>query len=102
LIAIAGPAPTERGKEKVMKKSLRVVEGVLFVALSFMPAILPTITFAQTDKSVTQDVKDAGHSTKEATKKTARKVKSGTKKVVNKSATKTAEGANKVADKTKP
>jgi|HubBroStandDraft_4_1064222.scaffolds.fasta_scaffold53655_1 hypothetical protein len=80
-----------------MKKSLRVVEGVLFVALSFMPAILPTITFAQT-----QDVKDAGHSTKEATKKTGRKVKSGTKKVVNKSATKTVEGANKVADKTKP
>jgi hypothetical protein len=85
-----------------MKKSLRVVEGVLFVALSFMPAVLPTITFAQTDKSVTQDVKDAGHSTKEATKKTGRKVKNGTKKVVNKSATKTADGANKVADKTKP
>jgi hypothetical protein len=85
-----------------MKKSLHVVEGILFVALSFMPAVLPTITFAQTDKSVTQDVKDAGHSTKEATKKAGRKVKSGTKKVVNKSATKTAEGANKVADKTKP
>ena len=69
LIAVAGPAPTERGKEKVMKKSLRVVEGVLLVTLSFMPAILPTITFAQADKSATQDVKDAGHSTKEATKK---------------------------------
>jgi hypothetical protein len=99
LIAVAGPAPTEREKEKVMKKSLRVVEGVLFVALSFMPAILPTITFAQ---SVKQDVKDAGHSTKEATKKTAGKVKRGTKKVMNKSATKTAETADKVADKTKP
>ena len=85
-----------------MKKSLRVVEGVLFVALSFMPAILPTITFAQEDKSVKQDVKDAGHSTKEATKKTGRKIKSGTKKVVNKSAKTTAKGANKVADKTKP
>jgi hypothetical protein len=85
-----------------MKRSLRVVEGVLFVTLSFMPAILPTITLAQTDKSVKQDVKDAGHSTKEATKKTGSKVKNGTKKVVNKSATKTAEGANKVADKTKP
>jgi hypothetical protein len=85
-----------------MKKSLRVVEGVLFVALSSMPAILPTIAFAQTDQSVKQDVKDAGHSTKEATKKTGHKVKSGTKKVVNKSATKTAEGANKVSEKTKP
>ena len=78
-----------------MRKSLRVVEGVLFVALAFMPAILPTITFAQADKSATQDVKDAGHSTKEATKKTGRKAKSGTKKVVNKSATKTVEGAKR-------
>lgn len=89
------------GKEQVMKKLLRVTEGVLFVALSFIPAVLPTITFAQTDKSVKEDVKDAGHSTKEATKKTGRKIKRGTKKVVNKSSTKTVEGANKVADKTK-
>ena len=101
MIAVACPAPEERGKGKVMKKLPRVVEGVLFVALSFMPAVWPTITFAQ-DKSVTQDVKDAGHSTKEATKKTGHKIKSGTKKVVSKSATKTAEGADKVADKTKP
>ena len=85
-----------------MKKSLCVMEGVLFVALSFMPAILPTITFAQTDKSATQDVKDAGHSTKEAAKKTGHAVKTGTKKVVNKSAAKTGQGADKVADKTKP
>jgi hypothetical protein len=54
------------------------------------------------DKSVKQDVRDAGHSTKEATKTTGRKVKKGTKKVVNKSATKTAETADKVAGKTKP
>ena len=85
-----------------MKKSLWVMEGLLFVALSFMPAILPTIAFAQTDKSATQDVKDAGHSTKEATKKTGHAVKTGTKKVVSKSAAKTAQGADKVADKTKP
>jgi hypothetical protein len=87
-----------------MKKSLRVVEGVLFVALSFIPGVLPTITFAQThddDKSVKQDLKDAGHSTKQATKKTASKVKRGTKKVVNKAATETGEAAGKVADKTK-
>jgi hypothetical protein len=87
-----------------VKKSLRVVEGVLFVALSLTPAVLPTITFAQTqddDKSAKQDVKDAGHSTKEAANKTGRKVKKGTKKAVNKSATKTAETADKVADKTK-
>jgi len=88
-----------------MKKSLRVVEGALFVALSLTPAVLPTITFAQTqddDKSVKQDVRDAGHSTKEATKTTGSKVKKGTKKVVNKSATKTTETADKVALKTKP
>ena len=66
-----------------------------------MPAVLPTSAFAQDDddKSVKQDVKDAGHSTKEATKKTGSKVKKGTKKVVNKSATKTADTADKVADK---
>src|SRR5579872_4722536 len=87
LIAVAGPAPTERGKENVMKRSLSIVEGVLFVALSLIPAVLPTVTFAQDDdKSVKQDVKDAGHSTKQATKKTAHKVKKDTKKVVNKSA----------------
>lgn len=85
-----------------MKKLPRVVEGVFFVALSFVPAVLPTIAFAQSDKGIKQDVKDAGHSTKEATKKTGRKIKRGTKRVVNKSSTKTVEGANKVADKTKP
>jgi len=90
--------------EDVMKQSLRVVFGLLLVALSFMPAVLPTTAFAQNDddKSVKQDVKDAGHSTKEAAKKTGSKVKKGTKKVVNKSATKTADTADKVADKTTP
>jgi hypothetical protein len=87
-----------------MNKSLRVVFGLLLVPLSFMSAVVPTSAFAQhdDDKSVKQDVKDAGHSTKEAGKKTGRKVKRGTKKVVNKSATKTADTADKVADKTKP
>jgi hypothetical protein len=87
-----------------MNKSLRFVFSLLLVALSFMPAVLPISAFAQSDgdKSVKQDVKDAGHSTKEATKKTGSKVKKGTKKVVNKSATKTADTADKVADKTRP
>jgi hypothetical protein len=90
--------------EDVMKRSLRVVGCLLLVALSFLPAVLSTNAFAQNedDKSVKQDVKDAGHSTKEATKKTGSKVKKGTKKVVNKSATKTADTADKVSDKTKP
>jgi hypothetical protein len=87
-----------------MKTFLRIVAGLFLVAISFVPAVLPTIAFAQSDddKSVKQDVKDAGHSTKEASKKTGSKVKEGTKKVVNKSATKTADTADKVADKTKP
>jgi hypothetical protein len=88
-----------------MKKSLCVVKGVFLVALSCMTGVVPAITFAQTqdnDKSVKQDVKDAGYSTKEATKKTGSNIKKGTKKVVNKSATKTAETADKVANKTKP
>jgi len=87
-----------------VKRLLSVAQGVAFLALLFIPAILPTGTFAQNnddDKSVKQDVKDAGHSTKEATKKTGSNIKQGTKKVVNKSATKTAETGDKVADKTK-
>jgi hypothetical protein len=88
----------------MMKKSLRVAKGVFLAVLSFMPTVWPTLAFAQNDadKSVKQDIKDAGHSTKEATKKTASKVKKGTKKVINKSATKTADTADKVVDKTKP
>jgi len=91
-----------------MKKSLRAVRVLLFVASSFIPLVLPQIDLAQATqtnddhKGVKQDVKDAGHSTKEATKKTGSNIKKGTKKVVNKSASKTAEGSDKVADKTKP
>jgi hypothetical protein len=100
------PVPTEgvSGERNSMKNSLRVVLGLFLVALSFVPVALPTTAFAQNedDKSVKQDVKDAGHSTKEATKKTGRKVKKGTKEVISKSATKTADTADKVADKTKP
>jgi hypothetical protein len=88
-----------------MKKWLRIMEGVLFVAFSCMPAVLPATVIAQNhddDKSAKQDVKDAGHSTKEATKKTGHNIKKGTKKVVHNSAKGTANTADKVADKTKP
>lgn len=66
-----------------MKKTLRVVEGLLLAALSFMPTVLPAIAFAQNDedKSVKQDVKDAGHSTKEAAKKTGSNIKKGRKQL---------------------
>ena len=86
-----------------MEKALRIVKGILFVTLLFGPVVLPAVSFAQgDDKSVKQDMKDAGHSTKEAAKKTGKKIKKGTKKVVHKSAEKTAEGAEKVEEKTKP
>ncbi|HLZ00114.1 MAG TPA: hypothetical protein VKT33_13725 [Candidatus Angelobacter sp.] len=52
------------------------------------------------DQSPKQDIKDAGHDTKNAVKKTARGVKHGTKKVVHKSAHATRKGAGKVEDKT--
>jgi hypothetical protein len=90
-----------------MKKSTRAIEGVLFMsmALSCIPVALPANALAQThddDKSVKQDVKDAGHSTKKATTKTGHNIKKGTTKVVHKSARKTADTADKAADKTKP
>jgi len=47
-----------------------------------------------------QDMKNAGHNTANATKKTAHKVKRGTKKGVHKTAHATKKGANKVEGKT--
>src|SRR5579863_2791592 len=37
--------PRSGGKGEIMRKLLRVVEGVFFVALSFTPAVLPAIAF---------------------------------------------------------
>ena len=86
-----------------MKKSLGLVYSILLVAVSLMPAVSPTIAFGQNDddKGVKQDVREAGHSTKEATQKTVHKIKKGTKKIIHKSTTKTADTADKAADKTK-
>jgi hypothetical protein len=86
-------------------ESLKIVKGILILALSMMPVALPVPGFAQdkdNDGSVKQDVKDAGHSTKKATKKTGHVVKKDTKKSVNKGAEKTGEAADKVQDKTRP
>ena len=46
--------------------------------------------------------KDAGHATKSGTKKTGHAIKRGTKRAAHKSARKTREGAEKVEDKTSP
>lgn len=57
---------------------------------------------SQSDQSVKDDMKDAGHSTKRATTKTGHKVKKGTKKAAHKTARKTRQGAQKAEEKTQP
>lgn len=74
----------------------KIVVGAFLVAMSL------TLAVAQSDQGAGQDIKDAGHSTKEATKKTGRKVKNTTKKGTHKAAHKTKKGAQKVEDKTTP
>jgi hypothetical protein len=76
----------------------------LVLALSVSP-----LGFAQDTPSAKQDMKDAGHDTKNAakdtgsaTKKTAKKTGTATKKTTNKAAQKTDQGAQKVEDKTAP
>lgn len=59
---------------------------------------LTTAGFAQSDAK--QDMKDAGHSTAHAARKTGHKIKHGTKKVAHKTAHATKRGADKVEDKT--
>ncbi len=73
--------------------------------LCFAILLLSTvgIAFAQSDtQSAKQDMKDAGHDTKNAAKKTGHAVKKTTKKATHKAARKTKEGAQKVEDKTAP
>ena len=72
---------------------------------TFLSMILALGTFAlaqqePSDQGVKQDMKDAGHSTARATKKSARKVKRGTKRVAHKTARATRRAADKVEDKT--
>ena len=80
---------------------MRAMARKLFTSL-LLVALAAALSFAQTDQGAGQDVKDAGHSTKEATKKTGRKIKRGTKKGTHKAASKTKQGAQKVEDKTTP
>jgi hypothetical protein len=79
-------------------KSIRLIVLVLgLVGIAFARA-----QSTQSDQSVKDDMKDAGHSTKSATTKTGHKVKKGTKKATHKTAKKTRQGAQKVEDKTQP
>ena len=83
-----------------------IMQKLLFVVL--LVGMIGSLGFSQsTDQTksnsgVGQDVNNAGHSTKQASKKTARKAKRGTKKGMHKASKKTREGAGKAEDKTQP
>ncbi|MHB1938751.1 MAG: hypothetical protein ACYCOR_19535 [Acidobacteriaceae bacterium] len=98
-------------QETTSKKSLRVL--ALCSALCMGGAFLPAVWAQSTDPGFQQDMKSAGHSTKNAakdtgngvksgTKKTWRSTKHGTKKAAHKTARKTDQGARKVERKTSP
>jgi hypothetical protein len=61
-----------------------------------------TTTTTKGDQGAKQDMKDAGHETKNAAQKTAHATTTTTRKVVHKGAQKTGEGAAKVEGKTQP
>ena len=94
-----------------MKKQFSIFLLALFGALSLAAA--PAGQSDQSNDSAKQDMKDAGHATKEAAKKTGKGIKDGTKKVakktthvakkgVNKTASVTEKGAGKVEPKNRP
>ena len=74
------------------------IGGLLMAAMLALGT--PLSGYAQTT-GAKQDIKDAGHDVKQATKKTGTAAKKGAKKVTHKVARKTRQGAAKVEDKTK-
>jgi predicted small secreted protein len=79
---------------RVIARKIVLVASLLTISLS--------LAAAQSEQGAGQDMKDAGHSTKQATKKTGRKIKNTTKKGTHKAAHTTKKGAQKVEDKTTP
>jgi hypothetical protein len=77
-----------------------LVAGMLVAGVA--PLAIAQDTTTTTTQGPKQDMKDAGHDTKDAAKKTGRATKKGTKKAAHKTARKTEEGAQKVEDKTQP
>ncbi len=73
--------------------------GAFVVAQDAAPAVGSNPT-QQSDQGAKSDIKDAGHDTGRAAKKTGHKVKRGTKKAAHKTAQKTRQGSEKVEDKT--
>ena len=92
-----------------MKKQLSIFLLAAFGAISLAAA--PLAQSDQNNDSAKQDMKDAGHATKKAAKKTGKGIKDGTKKAAkktkhgvkkgtNKAASATEKGADKVEQKT--
>ena len=87
-------------------RTLKKVASYLMLSSLF---IFTGASLLAAQDSATQDMKDAGHETKNAakdtgraTKKVAKKTKRTVKKGTHKAAEKTQEGAEKVKDKTDP
>jgi hypothetical protein len=82
---------------------MKLVTGILLAG-----TLCAGIAFAQdstttaTQTTPKQDMKNAGHDTKNAAKDVGHATKKTTKKVVHKTAQKTDEGASKVESKTAP
>jgi Ni/Co efflux regulator RcnB len=81
---------------------MRAIAQRLFLVIVLITMVASLGIARAQDQSAGQDIKDAGHDTKQAAKKTGHKVKRGTKKGTHKAAKKTRQGAEKVEDKTAP
>jgi hypothetical protein len=79
-----------------------VASIVLAGALCMSVAMAQDTTTTPTQTTPKQDMKNAGHDTKNAAKDVGHATKKTTKKAVHKTAQKTDEGASKVESKTAP
>jgi hypothetical protein len=83
---------------KTIARMLRVV--VMCAGLAGLLMAQSTTQSTPSDQGAKGDIKEAGHATGRAAKKTAHKTKQETKKAVHKGARQTRKGAQKVEDKT--
>jgi hypothetical protein len=79
-----------------MKKQLSILLMAAFGAISLAAA--PVAQNDQNNDSAKQDMKEAGHATKKAAKKTGKGVKDGTKKAAKKTKHGVKKGTNKAAN----
>jgi hypothetical protein len=111
LVALSSRHSQERYEHRSLRGiSMRLGKQLAGLALAMA---LACVAYAIPQDSPKQDMKDAGHSTKNAAKDTGRatnntarttghKTKTTSKKAAHKSATKTRHGAAKVEQKTQP